>query len=82
MRSKRCAVQNQGITLMENVGLNTSMFLSSLSRPFSNRLRDTTVFAAIVPCEPLVVLVIRYTVSRFHVFNDSAGALGFQLPTL
>ena len=43
--------------LMENVGLNTSMFLSSLSRPFSNRLRDTTVFAAIV------VLVIRYTVS-------------------
>ena len=33
------------------------MFLFSLSKPFSNRLRDTAVFAARVPCGPLIVLV-------------------------
>ena len=36
-----------------------SMFLSSLSRPFYNRLRDTALFAEMVPCGPLVVLVIQ-----------------------
>jgi len=46
--------------LVENVGLNMSMFLSSLSRPFSNTLRDKSVFAAVVPCGPLVVLVILF----------------------
>ena len=54
---------------MENLGLNMSMFLSSLSRPFSNRLRDATVFAAIAPYEPLVVLVLLFldfTFQRFH----------------
>ena len=51
-------VVRQTSGLMENLGLNMSMFLSSLSRPFSNKLRDAAVFAAMVPCGPLVVLVI------------------------
>ena len=45
---------------MENSRFNMSMFLSSLSRSFSNRLRDTDAFAAMVPCGPLVVLNIGY----------------------